>query len=96
MTALTNDLWGLSKDAPDGTKRTYPALAKIFTDAGYPTKVKDVSNAKGRNIEENMMPAAPKSLPLLKWVMSQYPDMEVGKFFMKEEFAEMMDLVYLK
>ncbi len=96
LTALTNDLWGLSKDAPDGTKRKYADLIELFTDAGYPVNKSDFTNAKNRKIEEHMMPAAPKSIPLLKWVMSQYPDMEVGKFFMKEEFVEVMDLVYLK
>ena len=93
LTALTNDLWGLSKDSPDGTKRKYDDLIELFTNAGYPVKKSDFTNAKNRNIEENMMPAAPKSIPLLKWVMSQYPDMEVDKFFMKEEFDEMMELV---
>ncbi|MCC4821051.1 hypothetical protein LMH81_31505, partial [Vibrio lentus] len=54
MTAITNDLWGMTKDTVDGVKRTYPDLAELFTRAGYSTLGKDFSNAKGRQVVANM------------------------------------------
>ncbi|PMN03900.1 hypothetical protein BCT41_08095 [Vibrio splendidus] len=93
MTAITNDLWGMTKDTVDGVKRTYPDLAELFTRAGYSTLGKDFSNAKGRQVVANMMPAAPKLIPMLIWLMGEFPDMEVEMFFMPEELDGVMTLV---
>lgn len=96
LTALTNDLWGLSKNAPDGANRTYNDLIQLFTNAGYPVKKSDFTNAKNRSITAYMMPAAPKLIPLLVWVMDQYPNIQVKMFFMPEELDEVMALVALE
>lgn len=93
LTALTNDAWGLSRIGSDGKRITYAAIAEMFTDAGYPITKKDVENSKGRKLYENMLPAAPKLVPMLMWVKDQFPDMQVEKFFVEDEYAEVLKLM---
>lgn len=65
----------------------------MFTSAGYPTNEKDVSNAKGRKLHSQMLPAAPKFMPMLRWAMTQFPNLELEMFFMPEELGEVLALL---
>ncbi|WP_318193056.1 hypothetical protein [Vibrio sp. 1865] len=40
-----------------------------------------------------MLPAAPKFMPMLRWVMTQFPDLELEMFFMPEELGEVLALL---
>ncbi|MFW1516937.1 DNA-directed DNA polymerase [Vibrio parahaemolyticus] len=93
LTAITNEFGGLSRVNRQGKRRTNAELAELFTSAGYPTNEKDVSNAKGRKLHSQMLPAAPKFMPMLRWAMTQFPDLELKMFFMPEELGEVLALL---
>ncbi len=93
LTAISNNLYGLSKNFDDGQTRTYPMIAAEFTEAGFESSDRDLTNAKIRKYHKHMLPAAPKLIPLLVWLIERYPKMDTKMFFIESEFDEVMQLV---
>lgn len=87
LRALTKEVAGLSK-VINGKKLSYPQIADRFTEAGFPIDKAKISRAVKPNFYPRVLAATYRLLPLLDWLLSVYPDMQLDEFFHEEEVSQ--------
>jgi hypothetical protein len=77
-------IWGLSLNG-----RTHGDVARWLTSLGHPTSVSDVKNSTREYAEltEGAVAAVPASLQLLRALVTEYPGLELARFFAPEDIA---------
>lgn len=87
LRALTKEEAGLSK-VVNGKKLTQQQLADMFTEAGYPVDKTKVSRAVKTQFYPKVLAATYKLLPLLNWLQTVYPEMQLDQFFHEDELNQ--------
>lgn len=90
LRAITQGKWGLPEQPARAPKGYYEKLAEQLTEAGFLTTKKDCSNAKAktRKVYEQVLPVTKKIIPLLAWLVENYPDAVIALIFHPAELAE--------
>jgi len=75
LRAYSRGAWGASG------AMTYLELANWLTVHGYETKIDHIKYGKRAKLIENVVPATSQVIKLLKVLLSEFPDLELAKFF---------------
>ncbi|HHY0592146.1 TPA: DNA-directed DNA polymerase [Vibrio parahaemolyticus] len=87
LRALSKESYGLTKTI-NGKKLTLKQLTELFNNAGFRIADNAISNSRDIAFRPNVLAATPKLIPLLRWLIATFPDMEIEHFFHKDELDE--------
>ncbi|HHX8541809.1 TPA: hypothetical protein ACVO3M_004019 [Vibrio diabolicus] len=87
LRALSKESYGLTKTI-NGKKLTLKQLTELFNNAGFRIADNAISNSRDTAFRPNVLAATPRLIPLLRWLIATFPDMEIEHFFHKDELDE--------
>lgn len=89
LRAITQGKWGLPEVPERAPRGYYPALMEKLAKAGiHITNTQDLSNAKQRRLLESALPITPRMLPLLSWLVREYPTTDLTLVFHSDQVDE--------
>ncbi|AIL71690.1 DNA-directed DNA polymerase [Vibrio vulnificus] len=85
--ALSKESYGLTKTI-NGKKLTLKQLTDLFNNAGFEIAENAIGNSRDTVFRPNVLAATPRLMPLLSWLVTVFPEMELEAFFHEDELDE--------